>query len=177
MCSKCGSVHCNTSENCKYSINRTTTEATAVAMCKTVKSEQWSKEQEATTHLLGRLRGATDQKRRDLEVQFGLKDDKFPSTMQEFIDRIQKGQFVLTEKGKAKDKLACVVNAVYMFDFEDQKLFRFRDPKKTEDKEGFDAAIKRRDEAYTKAMSIILVKSSEEGLAAVEAFEAQSFWS
>ena len=155
----------------------TSTEATAVAMCKSVKSEQWSKEQEATTHLLGRLRGATDKKRKELELQFGLVDDKFPKTMQELVDRIQKGQFVLTDKGKARDKLACDNTRVWLGDLEDKELFRFRDPKKAEDKEGFEAAIKRRDEAYTKAMSIILVKSPEEGLAAVEDFEKQSFWS
>lgn len=145
----------------------------------------YSKEQEATEHLLDRLYKSYEDKRIDLKKQFGLVDEDAPKTRKDLIERITQGKYQITPAGQAQDVLNEKMNGILPNIAEmlgtDYLLaswaIRWRDPSKAEDLEGFDAAIKRRDAAYDKATTIILVKSGDEAIKAVEDFELQSFWS
>lgn len=96
-----------------------------------------------------------------MQREFNLIDDKAPRMGQELVDRIMAGKYVLETYedawGEKADRL------------------KWRDPAKPADKPGYDTALAAKEEAYTKTMRTIVIKSPDEGLAAFEAFENTTF--
>lgn len=109
--------------------------------------------------LTNRLYDLRNDKYRDLRVFFGFEDMPYPSTAAEMVKRIQDGMYVLPEKGK---------------DYGTDTI-RWRDPKKTEDHDGYAAADAAVTTAHTKVKEDIAILSPEKGLESVRAFADTTF--
>lgn len=116
-------------------------------------------------YLKGRLENQFLDKEHALPRAFGLAHDDPPHTPKEFVDRILAGKFEL--KDKAKD--------THLYGSSPAPYITWRDPKVKVDQEGYDKAYKTLEEEFTKAKDIIVIKSPEEGLKALEKFESKTF--
>lgn len=112
-----------------------------------------------------RLRSSYNEKLQDLRLTFGLVDDDAPTTWNELVERITSKRFTITEE-KAKERF---------YFSEVMYAPTWRDPSKVKDQDGFDKAEAEARDAKRDAEAAIMIKSADEGLAAVEAFEAKSF--
>jgi hypothetical protein len=92
---------------------------------------------------------------------FGLEDDASPATAKELVKRIQDGKFMLLPDDDREIWERPL------------KYIRWRDPALKEDQDGYKAWKENTLEpAKTKAERAIQIKTPEEGLAALEAFES-----
>lgn len=111
------------------------------------------------SYLVDRLRTAFRTKDAALERKFGLRDDEEPRTFDEMIQRIKDGKYRLADGYKSDQKL-----------WEGPQYYiRWRSVDK--DQAGYDAAETILKTAYQAAMDIIKVKSLDDGLVALQAFE------
>lgn len=111
--------------------------------------------------LRDQLYGAYEDAKTALQRQFGLIDDEAPETLADTVKRIQDGLFVIPEKYKDKNTYGASLNYI-----------RWRDPKAVEDKIGYAAAKEPLKAAYQDAERTIRILTPEEGLKALQAFEA-----
>lgn len=98
----------------------------------------------------------------DLQKQFGLRDDDYPQEAEELVKRIQDGKFTITEK---------TPNNIFFGSGAFGRL-RFRDPAMKRDEAGYNAAYQKLQALLQDTKDAIMIKSADEGLAAVKAFEA-----
>ena len=125
-------------------------------------------EAEAKDHLFMRLKGAHgkwiwgdgDTK---LRKAYGLIVEE-PKSPKDFLDRIKNKQYTLMSQEEFEKE--CDEDAPLCF----WDWFSWRDPAVKEDREGYEAALRRVSEAFEKARDIIMVKSPEEGLKALHNF-------
>lgn len=117
-------------------------------------------------YLSARLMTLAKNKEPDLLRNFGLTDDKAPMTFDEAVQRIKDGKYTVVEQYSGN-----TANGYYGLD----SAIRWRDPAKKEDKPGYDAAKKLMAAAVTDTQDAIMIKTPDEALAAVKAFEAMTF--
>lgn len=122
-------------------------------------------ETQQRVYLRNRLSSIYNEKNRKLRQEFGLEDDEEPKTLQETIDRLSSGKFTPRFDKKPEDIKVHGWMAL-------QEYVRWHDPSVKADEDGYATAEKALSEAKTKATDVIIVKSPEDGLAALEAFEA-----
>lgn len=114
--------------------------------------------------LLSEVSNVSNDLWRKAHKKFGFATDERPSTLEELLARIAAGKYVLPDE-KALKKIA------YYYD----DMFRhivWRDPSIKEDQAGYDKFIEARDNMEKETRRTIVVKSPEEGLAALVAFES-----
>lgn len=120
-------------------------------------------------YLFDRVASAVSEKREDLRQTFGLKDDADPKTPKELVDRIMAGQIVLPENADKPD----------VWDFVSVRSMliqiRWRDPKKLEDKVGYEAAARKLKDASKATDDIIMTSDAPTGLKAFQEFQAATF--
>lgn len=115
-------------------------------------------------YLTRRLDDIADQKRGDLYVFFKLDPVASPRTFTEFVDKIKSGD--ITYEGKDKDMKHWSMYSL---------LDSIRWSKDPADHEGYNAATKKLSDERTKVQDTISILSPEEGLKALQAFEAKKF--
>lgn len=104
-----------------------------------------------------------------LRKTYGLDEDESPKTPKEYVKRIQDGKFVLT-------KCAELIEEDDYFDsYVINRYITWRDPAVKEDKAGFKTALALVEAARKDTARTITIGTPEEGLAALKAFEAQTF--
>jgi len=116
-------------------------------------------------YLASRLDTLKWQKADELRAPYGLKDDDAPQSFDELLERLDKGRYVISDE-KRKLKYGWYDAMCYV---------EWRDPAIKKDREGYDAAVEKVEAAALKVKDIIVVKSLDDGLAAVEAFETAAF--
>lgn len=137
------------------------TDMTTIAMNVQAAMPQDSTADNQRRYLLDRLDSIRWNKRHAMEKAFGLEDDDYPQTAEDFLKRIKDGRFKLSEENR------------YCRTFHDR--VRWRDPETKEDTEGFEAAKKVMDESVTAAKDQILIMDPKDGLLAMQTFEASEF--
>jgi hypothetical protein len=115
-------------------------------------------------YLTRRLDDIADQKSGDLYVFFKLDPVASPRTFTEFVDKIKSGD--ITYEGKDKDMKHWSMYSL---------LDSIRWSKDPADHEGYNAATKKLSDERTKVQDTISILSPEEGLKALQAFEAKKF--
>lgn len=115
------------------------------------------------SYLERRMYDVTSTKEMDLRKKFGLMDDEFPKDPFDLVKRIQDGKFVLPEKNETAVYWDCPLNYI-----------TFRDPAIKKDQEGFNEAYKDLRVKKTEIKDIIAIKTPEEALSAIQAFEAET---
>jgi hypothetical protein len=124
---------------------------------------------EAKDHLSVRLNDMAYKKLPELRKAFGLVNDEDPKTPDELIQRIKDGKFVLpSTEDQEKNRERDFYSSAWSF-------IEWRDPSVKRDQSGYAAAKDKLNAAATQVRDIIMVKTPEDGLAALQAFEAQSF--
>lgn len=121
-------------------------------------------DQKQREYLLDRLTDIQIEKSSDLHKFFRLDPVKSPRSFNEFIEKVKSGD--VSFNGKDKDEKYYSLYTLLSF---------VRWAKDPEDRDGYNAATKKMDEAVAKTKDIIVIKSPEDGLKALEAFEAQTF--
>ena len=122
--------------------------------------QMYSIEHTRIEHLSRRLHDLFYTKKGDLRKQFHMDDDRQPKDAIELIERIQAGSFVMPTKESIKQN--------YSGSIRDQIVWRSEE----KDEEGYEAAKKDLTAKYEAAKDIIMVKSADEGLAALQDFQA-----
>ena len=112
-------------------------------------------------YLMDRLNDIRFHKEVALERAYGLTDDEPPRTAEDFLKRIEDGQYILREDNR------------YRRDFYDR--VRWRDPDLKEDQDGFHAATEILRAATTTTRDQILIMDPKDGLLAMQTFEASEF--
>lgn len=140
--------------------------ATGVAISASNKEEETmrTETQEQRYHLTDRLEVLHDKKVFELEKAFGLVDDERPYYLKDFVERIQKGMFVLPDHPERHLAEECSVYDI-----------SWRDPSVKQNQEGFQKASNILRDAYLAAKDDIMIRPVEEGLKTLRAFEAQDF--
>jgi len=110
-----------------------------------------------------RLHNIYSEKEREYENVFGLRDDPFPMTVQETIDRIKEGRFKL-EKDSGENS---------RYDFFD--YVQWCDPKIERDDKGYQEVWERVRKAFHKTKDIIMLSDNATSLKAVYAFQETDF--
>lgn len=125
--------------------------------------------EKARNRLLERAGQASYEKRDDLRKAFNLIPDNTPETLKDFIQRIKDGKFVtdLTEKEQAERTFWCTERML--------EEIEWRDPARKEDQPGFDAANELLTNALNDVSDEIIVKTPEQGLESLRAFQAKTF--
>lgn len=129
----------------------------------TILSAPKSDTQTAREYLMCQLSEIAYEKYDELRKTFGLQDDAQPKNVKEMIERIIEGKYVLPEKYAEKNWYSA------------SDYIRWRDPSVKEDQEGLDKALQTRDKEQRKTANVIAVSDPKEGLAALEAFESNTF--
>lgn len=124
-----------------------------------------SPEQDARAHLRDRLRTVKYETQAKLRKDFGLDDDEAPRTPKELAERLASGKFIVKHANDEKQPSLYSVSS----------YIRWRDPAVKEDQAGYDKAKEKLSKAYTEAKDVIIVKSPEEGLKALQGFEKAKF--
>lgn len=123
-------------------------------------------------HLLERLNGARyDKQGEELRRAFGLEDDEAPKTIKERKERFAAGKYIIQWKADEDD-----------YD-EDEEIgsyytggkLRWRDPAVKEDRKGFNLAVDKIEKDVKHTKDIIVIKSPDDGLKALEKFESSTF--
>lgn len=109
-------------------------------------------------YLISRLDEVYYTQKDKLASTFHLHDDAPPKTGEEFLERIKAGKISFKDTKKTR--------AYYWAD-----LVIWRDPEVSADNEGYEAAKKLLKDERKKTMDIIQIRSPEEGLEALQAFE------
>jgi hypothetical protein len=110
-------------------------------------------------HLLRQSAESFDDKRHQLQKDFGLVGDDPPGTVDDFVDRILAGKFV---KPANSDKRIYAPG---------EKII-WRDPSIKEDRKAYDASEKKLYDAFSDLKDTIVIKDVDTGLAAYQAFKA-----
>jgi len=158
----CKSVPVNTPEHKEKNMRYDNTVSIAVAPAPDAGNQT---EKEQRRYLRSRLWSISSDKVEDFYKVFRLNDDAQPQTIKELKDRLASGMFVI--RGEDTDKIVGWNSGV--------NYIRWRDPAKPEDQDGYDAAMKKLDEARQKAEDEITILPPEKGLEAVRAFEGTTF--
>lgn len=118
---------------------------------------------EQRSYLRERAYTIRGEKATEIEIAFGLQDDKDPRTTNEFIQRIKDGKYIIA--GNKGDQRT----------YYPLQNIRWRDPEKKEDQVGNDAALDKLSKAFEDLFDEINVKTPAEGLAAIRAFQSATF--
>lgn len=121
-------------------------------------------EQQKIDYLERRLEVLVYQKRDELYREFGIRDENAPQTPKEFVERILAGKFILPDEDHDDDFCCSPAQAII-----------WRDPSVKKDYDGFNKAEKEMLAARTEVKDAIMIKSAEEGLAALKDFESKTF--
>lgn len=120
-----------------------------------------------TNYLLQRFSNVKSKIRTDLYKQFGLLNEDQPANAQELVDRITSGKYILpTEKEEE------LMRQVYYCGHNVLNSIKWRDPAIVEDKVGFKAAEDQLDLDANDVHDAIMLKTSDEALAAIKTFES-----
>jgi len=103
-----------------------------------------------------------------LQRAFGLRDEDAPRSPTELVERIKAGMY--TVKPGETD-----AEGVEKFYDSPMYYFRWRNPETKKDQEGYNAAKKLLEKAYTDAERVIMVGDAKEGLEAVKQYETATF--
>lgn len=127
-------------------------------------------------YLLSRLDSLTQTHTRSLKEHFNL-NDLYPRTPFELMEFLKKGHYELSEKRiqRVRDNEYGYTKDEDLYWGEPLSYLVFRDPKKKRDKEGFEKAEELLLKAKQSTKDLIIIKSPDEGLAALQAFENQTF--
>lgn len=129
-----------------------------------------SLEQNKLSYLASRLSSIFCEKSMALSKTYGLEDDDRPTTPKEFVQRIKDGKFTLTKRAETMEEENDSFDYYCINDY-----LRWRDPATKEDKAGYKAALTLMEKAYADTRDTINIATPTEGLAALKAFEAQTF--
>jgi hypothetical protein len=119
------------------------------------------------SHLQNRLWHIAHAKQREMYTHFKLGEDDRPTSPEEMIERIKKGEFSLKEPDSYDKKGKPI--------YYDRPTHYFEWRKEPKDEEGYNTAMKTMNEAKTKVEDRIVVLPPVEGLKALEEFEAATF--
>lgn len=119
-------------------------------------------------YFTGRLASLFHNKTDELYRHFGLRDDENPKTMEEFIERIKKGQFTYDQEDIDEDPWCFRHNPIAFIRWTSK-------PKK--DQKGYEKAFKVLEDRYTETKDVLYVnlQKPEEMLKALQAFEKETF--
>jgi hypothetical protein len=95
-----------------------------------------------------------------LAREFGMADDDAPTTFKDFLERIKKGKYVMSDKIKEDQKL-----------WHPEQYIRWRDPAVKEDQAGYEAALEKFNKQMRDTIDEIYVLTPEEGLKALRKLE------
>lgn len=126
--------------------------------------------QDQRKYLSNRLEEIYWEKFRPLDAQFGLMDDKAPTTPKELKERIASGKFTIV--GLPKDDEDDEFDDDAYFYGSWHRLLKWRDPAKKADHEGHKAAHKELRDLRQKTLDIIKIDEPKAGLDAIKALEA-----
>ena len=121
-------------------------------------------------YLVDRLGNARYPKLSELREFFNLRVDNTPKTYKELIDAIKNDKFTIDKRVAAKLE-AREEDDEDSFTF-DGALYGIIWDGPQADFKGYEAAEGEMTKQFTKAKDVVMVKSAEDGLAAIEAFEA-----
>lgn len=121
-------------------------------------------DQQRIDHLLNRLSTVRRELDDKLQEQFYINDDPRPKTPEEYVKRIQAGEFQLRD-ADGKDEYG---NPHYYDNAYNYLIWR----KNKADWKGYRAAAAELEKARVTAKDIIMVKSADDGLKALQDFEA-----
>lgn len=122
--------------------------------------------QKQRAYLLDRLSETVHVKRNELREHFKLDPTKVPDTIKELVQKIKDGDFSYDEKYFEKK---------FLFP-SDMMVQAIRWSKDKADEKGFNEASDALREARIETADVINILSPEEGLKALKAFEAQTFY-
>lgn len=134
-----------------------------------ISADAFSPEKEAQDRLVYRARDTFCEKVRKLEKTYHLYDDQVPATIKEMLERVKAGDY----KFDSNYKDEFVLSQEYESYCNPFGYFDWR--KVPADRAGYDKAYALMDKAHDELVDTIKVLGSKEGLAALRAFEAQSF--
>lgn len=120
--------------------------------------------QQEIEHLTYRLRSIMFKKEQDLTERFNIVDMPAPRTFRELLDRINLLKYEIDEKDMDKKTWGNPLD-----------LVRWRDPSKTEDLKGFEAALEKMKEVARKIEDFIQIYDGKAALEQVHNFEQQDF--
>lgn len=132
--------------------------ANIVEMSESIPTDQIQK-----SYLTQELRDSLYRKSEEAQIFFGLENDKSPKTAKELVARITSGMYVLP----SEDKDGETNYTPYVVE-----RIQWRDPAKVKNEDGYKAFKKTLEAAKRDAERAIVIKTPDEGLAAVVAFEA-----
>lgn len=134
-----------------------------------ITADAFSPEKTAQDRLTSRALYAFREKGREMEKTYHLYDDNAPKTIKEMLDRVKAGDYKFDADYKDEFILS------RSFDSYDSQ-FRYFDWRKVPaDQDGYCKAYALLDKAHDELVDTITVLGAKEGLAALRAFEAQSF--
>jgi len=119
-------------------------------------------EQQTLDYLLRRLDNIYYAKEGALPKFYGLRDDDAPSDHKEMLERLNDGLYVIDEKHEGR----------YWSAYE---ALHWRDPSVKQDAKGYAEAKNLLIAAKIAAKDLIMVKTADEGLEALQAFEKEEF--
>ena len=112
----------------------------------------------AKEYLTCRLNSKFYEVDRTLMRKFGLLDEEPPKNAEEIAERIKSGMYVIRDKS----------DWLYGLD-----RFRWRNPETKEDRPGYESAVKVLEKDFQHAKDLIVVKSADDGLAALNEFQSK----
>lgn len=121
-------------------------------------------DQRQRDYLISRLTDLEEQKTSEMYKFFRLDPVDAPRSFNEMMEKIKAGE--ITYNGRDKD--------YKHYNFSSMTC-NLRWAKEPADHDGYNAAIKKMEDASTKTKDAIIIKSPEDGLKALEAFESQTF--
>jgi len=130
--------------------------------------------QKRIDHLTQRLNDATRSHIESLRPFYNLEDEDAPRSLKQLADRIKEGRYIIVNDNGTEDLDQPTIGYFELY-YSLGRNFRWRDPAKKLDTEGYNAAIARRDKASRDVMDVIIIKDADAGLAAVQEFEAKDF--
>jgi hypothetical protein len=122
-------------------------------------------EEQRIQHLRDRLSIVNYEKDRKLMKAYGLMDDDIPATLDEMIERLTSGKFVVPED--KKKRVSYLTNIV--------SWIEWRDPEVKRDKEGYKEASEKLSKAFNETLDTIVISDPKAGLEALQAFENTEF--
>lgn len=111
------------------------------------------------SYLEGRLDSVRYGLRLKLERQFAISDEEEPTSVEDLLDRIQKGRYTVVAKEERSHWHSPIRN------------IKWRDPAAVKDIEGFQKAEKTLDAEIVKVRDVIQILTPEAGLSAIQALE------
>ena len=145
--------------NLKGNNTMNTANATVIATADTTSRDQ-------RQYLQSRLRDISYSKDSDLKAHFKMNPVKGPKSLKALVEKIKSGDFKMYSEDFSDE---------HEFYSTDQLLDYIRWSKDAPDIKGYEAAQAKKKDAYTKAVDTITIKSPEDGLKAVQEFEAATF--